>query len=58
MLQSQYMRIETVAGGLNSTNREFIRACHTVLSKEGKSQNKKQLRHSWIKAGLLIKEGL
>ena len=55
MMQSQYMRVESKAGGVACTNREFIRTAHTVLSKAGKSLAMKKRRHRWLREGLKLK---
>ena len=51
MLPAQYCRIETAAGGVGCTHREFIRACHGVLSTKGKSRGSRTWRHEWIREG-------
>ena len=52
MLHSQFMRIETRAGGVSCTDREFIKAAHHLLSPEGRSRRQRALRHSWLRDGL------
>ena len=52
MNYAQYCRIESKAGGASCTVREFVRACHSVLSDAGKGRDKRDLRHEWIRAGL------
>lgn len=54
MQYAQYKRIETKAGGISATNREFIKAAHSVLSKQGKSRNCRINRHEWLRDGLLL----
>jgi len=51
-MYAQYLRIESKAGGVYCTDREFVKACHSVLNKKGKSKASKEARHNWIKAGL------
>jgi hypothetical protein len=52
MMYSQYLRIETKAGGVYCSDREFIKACHSILSKKGKSAARRATRHNWIRQGL------
>lgn len=52
MMYAQYCRIESAAGGVACTEREFIRACHGVLSPSGKSHERREWRHEWINEGL------
>jgi len=52
MNYAQYCRIESKAGGASCTVREFVRACHSVLSDAGKARDKREWRHEWIRAGL------
>lgn len=52
MSDGQYMRIETIAVGVTTTNLNFIRACWTVLSENGKSRPCRDLRHLWMQCGL------
>ncbi len=52
MLFAQYCRIESKAGGIIATDRQFIKACHTFLSTHGKSQQMRLIRHKWIREGL------
>jgi len=52
---SQFIRIETIAGGTMATNREFIKAAHSRLSKAGKSARSRKWRHAWLRAGLAHK---
>ena len=54
MLASQYMRIESRAGGTTCTARQFVRACHEVLNPYGRGRALRDERHGWIKAGLKI----
>ncbi len=56
MLYSQYLRIETIAGGVGATTRQFIRACHTRLGKRGKSRELRDTRHKWIRDGIAERE--
>jgi len=52
---AQYCRIESMAGGLSCSDREFIRAALTKLSAEGKSVGKRAWRHAWLRDGLAQK---
>ena len=54
MIYSQYLRLETKAGGAACTDKQFIKACHTVLSDHGKSYKERMDRHNWIKQGLSL----
>ena len=48
MIYSQYLRIESRAGGIFATRREIIRAALTMLSDYGKSRQARDNRHEWI----------
>lgn len=52
MTFAQYCRIETAAGGVHCTNREFIRAARALLSTDGKARAQRKARHMWIRDGL------
>lgn len=52
MTYTQYCRIETKAGGVSSTPRQFIKAAHTVLSKIGRTRTCRTARHIWLREGL------
>lgn len=52
MPYSQYLRIETKAGGTFCTNKEFIRSARTLLTGQGKSNEQRVARHHWLRAGL------
>ena len=52
MIHTQAMRIESLAGGVAATNRQFIRAAHTLLSTKGKSAAMRKQRHEWLRGGL------
>jgi len=54
MMYSQYLRIETKAGGANCTSKDFIRAAYTVLASEGKTRQVRDLRHAWLREGLSL----
>lgn len=53
MTYAQFCRIVTRAGGIGCTNREFIRAAHSLLSKVGRSLEHRNARHTWIRSGLM-----
>ena len=48
MIYSQYLRIESKAGGVFATRLEIIRAARTMLSDYGKSRQARDNRHEWI----------
>jgi len=52
MQHSQFLRLERKAGGDKATNREFIKACHSVVHPEGRTHSKRKCRHEWIRSGL------
>lgn len=52
MPYSQYLRIETAAGGVTTSPVSFIRACHKCLSATGRGRECRSLRHEWIRNGL------
>ena len=52
MMYSQYLRIESSAGGLSTSNRAFIKACYKVLNNEAKTRSKRAARHTWLREGL------
>ena len=56
MLNAQYIRIETKAGGITCTNRQFIRQARKRLSIDGKSFNMKEWRKEWLLSGLELKQ--
>jgi hypothetical protein len=51
MLYSQYLRLETIAGGVGCTDKQFIAACQTFL-KNKYSREERNDRHAWIRDGL------
>ena len=55
MIYSQYIRIETLAGGVACSNIQFIRALHTKISTLGKTRENREWRHKLIREGLEIK---
>lgn len=52
MFITQYYRVESKAGGVSCTNREFIKAAHTILNKKGKTRAMRDQRHAWLRSGL------
>jgi len=53
MIHSQYLRIETMAGGCTCSAREFIRAARTRLKPEYRIARKtREARQAWIRSGL------
>lgn len=57
MLNSQYMRIERIAGGVHCTDTTFIKAFNSVLVKHKRGYKFRTLRHQMIKRGLTLKNG-
>jgi hypothetical protein len=51
MPYSQYLRLETIAGGVGCTNKQFIAACHSML-KNKYSRKERDARHAWMRDGL------
>ena len=49
MLDSQYLRLESKAGGIMATNRSMVKACHTILTDVAKTRAKRKLRHEFIR---------
>ena len=41
---SQFLRIQTKAGGVNASNRELIKAIRSMLSEKGKAFESKEFR--------------
>lgn len=52
MLYAQYLRIETKAGGVSCTDRQFIKAAHTLLNPNGKKLGFREARHKWLRDGI------
>lgn len=52
MYHGQYQRIESKAGGVGCTARQFIRAAHSKLSPIGRSRAQRSERHEWLRHGL------
>jgi hypothetical protein len=46
---AQYMRVERKAGGVHASNRDLIKALHSILSPLAKTAAKKELRHAMIR---------
>ena len=55
MMYAQYCRIESRAGGVSCTRREFIRAARTMLEPSGKLRANRAGRHAWLRDGLLMR---
>ena len=51
MTYGQYLRLETMAGGVGCTDKQFIAACHSVL-KNKFSRDERDDRHRFIRNGL------
>jgi len=56
MMHTQYCRIESLAGGVCCTDRQFIRCARTLLSDKGRSRLQRDARHAWLRDGLRQKE--
>ena len=56
MMFSQYCRIESAAGGVICTDREFIRCARALLSDKGRSREQRDARHAWLRDGLQTKK--
>lgn len=52
MLDSQFMRIERIAGGVNASNRDIVKAVHTRLTSNAKKRENRTGRHAIIIAAL------
>ena len=52
MLYSQYLRIQTKAGGINASNRQIIEAVHSMLTESALSCHHRKNRHEIIKMAL------
>ena len=48
----QYCRIEHAAGGVRCTDREFIRAARSMMTRLGKSHRLRHTRQAWLRDGL------
>jgi len=56
MMFAQYCRIESKAGGVSCTRREFIRAALSLIKKGSRYSRKfRQQRHNWLKSGLALR---
>jgi len=55
MMYAQYCRIESRAGGVGCTVREFVKACHTCLNATGRGREQRDSRHVWIRNGLAMR---
>jgi hypothetical protein len=54
-MYSQYCRIESAAGGVSCTPKEFIKAAHKCLKKSGRSRKQREARHTWLREGLALR---
>ena len=52
MMYAEYLRIEKRTIGVSATPREFVKACHSMISKKAKGRAMRTLRHAWIREGL------
>ena len=51
---AQYKRIESKAGGVHCTAKEFVKAAHTCLSLYGKGRQARKNRHEWLRGGFAL----
>ena len=51
MPYAQYLRIETYAGGVGCTNKQFIKACLRLINNKH-SRQERDIRHAWDKGWL------
>ena len=56
MTFAQYLRIETAAGGVGCSDRQFIKYAHVLLSPDGRKRWLRDARHEWLRDGLEMKE--
>lgn len=53
MMYAQYCRIESRAGGVGATDRQFIRAALSTLAKPYRyKRTSREVRHGWLREGL------
>jgi len=52
MLYSQYLRVQTRAGGIAASNRELIKALYSILAPGARSFKHREARHSIIRQAL------
>ena len=52
MPHAQYLRIESDAGGVTTSERNFIRHARRRLSKHGRSRESRRWRRRWYLSGL------
>lgn len=52
MHSAQYIRVETKAGGIQCTDKQFIRSAHSILSHIDKRRELRDIRHAWLRGGL------
>jgi hypothetical protein len=52
VLYSQYLRIQTKAGGIGASNRQIIKAVHSMLKPSALTHNSRENRHKIIKMAL------
>lgn len=53
MMYGQYCRIESRAGGVNATHRQFIRAALSCIKKPYRFRRaSRNWRHQWLREGL------
>jgi len=55
MMFAQYCRIETAAGGVFTTDRQFIRAALAMIKPRSRyARELRQARHQWLREGLAM----
>ena len=52
MMYAQYCRIESRAGGVGCSARQFIKAAHTMLKPRALKFECRDARHAWLRDGL------
>jgi len=56
MMFGQYCRIESKAGGVACSEREFVRACLSMIKKRSRyAREFRTDRHVWIRSGLAMR---
>jgi hypothetical protein len=53
MMYSQYCRIESKAGGVTCTPRQFVRAAHSRITPAARRRAYRDARHAWLRDGLV-----
>ena len=53
---SQFLRIQTKAGGISATNKELIKAIRSMLSEKGKAFESKQFRKELFRSAINLQK--